>query len=69
MVDPPVRGTSASPPARTAVVGDSPADLAMAGRRGPAWSIGVLTGVGGCVPTSSPLADEVLDSVADLTVG
>ena len=53
------------PPSRTAVVGDSPADLAMARSAGAARAIGVLTGVGDR-PSLEPLADLVLDSIADL---
>ena len=52
-------------PDRTAVVGDSPADLAMGRNAGARRSIGVLTGVGDRV-TLEPLADVVLDSIADL---
>jgi len=53
------------PPERTAVVGDAPADLRMARAAGVARAIGVLTGVGdGAV--LEPLADVVLDSIADL---
>jgi phosphoglycolate phosphatase-like HAD superfamily hydrolase len=52
-------------PGRTAVVGDSPADLAMGRSAGVARSIGVLTGVGDRA-SLEPLADLVLDSIADL---
>jgi phosphoglycolate phosphatase-like HAD superfamily hydrolase len=50
------------PPARTSVVGDSPADLQMARAAGAGLVIGVLTGVGGH-DDLEPLADVVLDSV------
>lgn len=53
------------PPARTVVVGDAPADLAMARAAGVGLIVGVLTGVGASEDLA-PLADEVLDSVADL---
>jgi HAD superfamily hydrolase (TIGR01509 family) len=53
------------PPARTAVVGDSPADLRMARAAGAGRVIAVLTGVGDA-PTLAPLADLVLASIADL---
>lgn len=53
------------PLARTAVVGDSPADLLMGRAAGVARCIGVLTGVGD--PTSlAPHADRVLASIAEL---
>ncbi|MEZ0241687.1 MAG: HAD family hydrolase [Chloroflexota bacterium] len=52
-------------PARTAVVGDSPADLRMGRSAGAGRVIGVLTGVGDRV-SLEPLADAVLDSVAAL---
>jgi phosphoglycolate phosphatase-like HAD superfamily hydrolase len=54
------------PPARTMVVGDSPADLHMARAAGAARSIGVLTGVSDRAALE-PLADLVLDSIAQLT--
>jgi len=53
------------PRERTAVVGDSPADLRMARTAGVARTIGVLTGVGDRHDLE-PLADVVLDSIADL---
>ncbi len=53
------------PPARTAVVGDSVADLAMGRAAGVARTIGVLTGVAGRPPLE-PLADLVLDSIEGL---
>jgi phosphoglycolate phosphatase-like HAD superfamily hydrolase len=53
------------PPARTAVVGDSPADLLMARAAGAAHAIGVLTGVGDR-ESLAPHADVVLGSIAEL---
>jgi phosphoglycolate phosphatase-like HAD superfamily hydrolase len=53
------------PPDRTAVVGDSPADLRMGRAAGVARTIGVLTGVGD-LATLEPLADVVLPSIEDL---
>jgi phosphoglycolate phosphatase-like HAD superfamily hydrolase len=53
------------PPARTAVVGDSPADLRMARAAGAARTIGVLTGVADRVELE-PLADAILGSIAEL---
>ena len=52
-------------PDRTAVVGDSPADLRMAESAGARRSIGVLTGVGDRAALE-PLADVVLESIAEL---
>ena len=52
-------------PARTAVVGDSPADLLMARGAGVARAIGVLTGVGDR-DSLAPYADVVLDSIGAL---
>jgi HAD superfamily hydrolase (TIGR01509 family) len=52
-------------PARTAVVGDSPADLLMGRAAGVARSIGVLTGVGDRA-SLEPFADLVLRSIAEL---
>ena len=52
-------------PRRTAVVGDSAPDLAMGRAAGVARCYGVLTGVG-TRDALAPLADAVLDSVADL---
>jgi phosphoglycolate phosphatase len=52
-------------PARTAVVGDSPADLAMARSAGAGRVIAVLTGVGD-EATLAPLSDAVLASIAEL---
>ena len=53
------------PPARTAVVGDSPADLLMGRSAGAARSIAVLTGVGDRA-SLAPHADLVLGSIAEL---
>jgi phosphoglycolate phosphatase-like HAD superfamily hydrolase len=53
------------PPSRTAVVGDSPADLHMGRAAGVARTIAVLTGVGD-VTTLQPLADLVLPSIEHL---
>ena len=52
-------------PSRTAVVGDSMADLEMGRRAGAARVIGVLTGVGAADQLGS-IADLVLASIADL---
>jgi phosphoglycolate phosphatase len=52
-------------PARTAVVGDAPADLHMARAAGAARVIGVLTGVGNRA-TLEPFADAILPSIEDL---
>ena len=55
-------------PGAMAVVGDTPADMAMGRSAGAGRVIGVLTGVG----TSGelePLADEVLGSIAELLCG
>jgi len=52
-------------PARTAVVGDSPADLLMGRAAGAGRCIGVLTGVGDRASLGQ-LADVVLGSVAEL---
>jgi phosphoglycolate phosphatase len=52
-------------PARTAVVGDSVADLEMGRRAGAGLVVGVLTGVGD-VAHLDPFADVVVASVADL---
>jgi phosphoglycolate phosphatase-like HAD superfamily hydrolase len=50
-------------PARTAVVGDAPADLRMGRAAGAGLVVGVLTGVGD-EAILRPLADVVLESVA-----
>ena len=55
-------------PARTAVVGDSPADLQMGRAAGAGLVVGVLTGVGARSDLES-LADVVVESVADLMAG
>jgi phosphoglycolate phosphatase len=52
-------------PARTAVVGDSVADLEMGRRAGAGLVVGVLTGAGSHADLA-PLADRIVDSVADL---
>lgn len=52
-------------PSRTAVVGDSPADMLMGRAAGAARTIGVLTGVGDRA-SLEPLADVVLGSIAEL---
>jgi phosphoglycolate phosphatase len=52
-------------PARTAVVGDSAADLEMGRRAGAGLVVGVLTGIGDWSHLA-PLADLVLASVAEL---
>ena len=52
-------------PARTAVVGDSAADLAMGRSAGAGLVVGVLTGVGDTAHLE-PLADVIVGSVADL---
>lgn len=48
--------------ARTAVIGDSPADIAMGRRAGAGLVVGVRTGIGGDADLEG--ADLVLDSVA-----
>ncbi len=53
------------PPSRTAVIGDSIADLEMGRAAGVARRYGVLTGVGTRADLA-PLADSVLESVEDL---
>ena len=52
-------------PGRTAVVGDSVADLEMGRRAGAGLVVGVLTGVGDAAHLA-PVADLVVASVADL---
>ena len=52
-------------PSRTAVVGDTAADLRMARAAGAGLAVGVLTGVGGR-PELEPLADAVIASVEEL---
>lgn len=54
-------------PGRTAVVGDSPADLAMGRAAGAGLVIGVRTGVGTAADLAA--ADVTLDSVAELVPG
>ena len=53
-----------SEPPRVAVVGDSPADLAMARAAGAGLVVGVLSGVGTAADLAA--ADVVLGSVAEL---
>jgi phosphoglycolate phosphatase len=55
-------------PARTAVVGDAPADLQMARAAGAGRIIGVLTGVG-ARSDLEPLADALISSVEQLRTG
>ncbi len=55
------------PPSRTAVVGDSLADLEMGRAAGAGRVIGVLSGVS-ARDDLAPLADDLVDSVADLAV-
>jgi phosphoglycolate phosphatase len=55
-------------PARTAVVGDSPVDLAMGRAAGAGLLVGVLSGVGRR-DELEPLADVVVPSVAELLAG
>jgi phosphoglycolate phosphatase len=52
-------------PSRTAIVGDTPADLAMGRAAGLGRVIGVLSGVG-LRTDLEPLADELLESVGQL---
>lgn len=54
--------------AETVVVGDSAADLLMARSAGAGLAVGVLTGVGSR-ETLGPLADVILDSIAEIRVG
>jgi phosphoglycolate phosphatase len=54
-------------PARTAVVGDSAADLEMGRRAGAGLVVGVLTGVGDAEHLAR-IADLVIDSVAELGI-
>jgi phosphoglycolate phosphatase-like HAD superfamily hydrolase len=56
------------PPSRSAVVGDTPADLAMGRAAGAGRVLGVLTGVGDRDELAS-LADAVLGSVGELVGG
>jgi phosphoglycolate phosphatase len=51
-------------PARSAVVGDSPADMAMGRRAGAGLVVGVRTGIGSDADLAA--ADVIVDSVADL---
>ena len=54
-------------PARTAMIGDTPADLAMGRAAGAGRVVGVLSGVGSREELA-PLADAVLGSVGELLV-
>jgi phosphoglycolate phosphatase-like HAD superfamily hydrolase len=56
-----------SPIGRSAMVGDTPADLMMARRAGAGLTIGVLSGVGGSSDLK-PHADLILASVGELIV-
>lgn len=56
------------PEARTAMIGDSPADLAMGRAAGVGLVVGVLTGVGDRA-TLADAADLVLESVGELVPG
>lgn len=51
-------------PSRTAVVGDSPADMAMGRTAGAGLVVGVRTGIGADADLAD--ADVILDSIADL---
>lgn len=55
-------------PPRIAVVGDSPADLAMGRTAGAGLVVGVLSGVG-ARRDLEPLADVIVPSIADLSPG
>ena len=55
----------ALPAAEVAVIGDNPHDLAMGRAAGAGLLVGVLTGTSK-TPDLAPLADHVLESVADL---
>ena len=55
-------------PARAAVVGDAPVDLAMGRAAGAGLVVGVLSGVGGRADLE-PYADLILGSVAELAGG
>jgi phosphoglycolate phosphatase-like HAD superfamily hydrolase len=57
--------TVAIPPERTAIVGDTPADLAMGRAAGAGRVIGVLSGVG-TRDELAPLADALLGSIGEL---
>ena len=56
------------PPARTAMIGDSVADMAMARSAGIGRRIGVLSGIGRRSELE-PLSDVVIDSIAELLPG
>ena len=53
------------PPSEIVVIGDNPHDIEMARSAGAGAALGVLTGNSGR-DDLAPLADAVLDSVADL---
>jgi phosphoglycolate phosphatase len=55
-------------PSRTAMIGDSQADVAMGRAAGAGLVVGVLSGIG-TRDELAPFADEVIGSVADLSVG
>jgi len=55
------------PPARAAMIGDTPADLAMGRAAGAGRVVGVLSGVGSRAELA-PFADALLDSVGELLV-
>jgi phosphoglycolate phosphatase len=55
-------------PTRTAVVGDTPADLEMGRAAGAGQVIGVLSGVAGQADLE-PIADAVIPSVGELVDG
>jgi phosphoglycolate phosphatase len=59
--------TTGIAPSRTAVVGDSAADLLMARAAGAGLAIGVLTGVGDRADLA-PHADRLIDSVEELEI-
>jgi phosphoglycolate phosphatase-like HAD superfamily hydrolase len=58
----------ATPPDRTAIVGDTPADMQMGRSAGAGRVVGVLSGVGGRAELET-LADDLLESVAGLLSG
>jgi len=55
------------PPSRAAMIGDTPADLAMGRAAGAGRVVGVLSGVGSRAELT-PFADALLDSVGELLV-
>ena len=52
------------PESRTAVIGDSPADMAMGRAAGAGLMVGVLTGVGD-LTTLAATSDLIVESVVD----